>query len=131
MGADLVRVFAINQKTYELTPVDPLVAASGSGPRHARFLVAGRKTYFFLLAELGNIVTTYEVSYKRGSLGFKEVFSVGTHGPDNVVPAGASAAEIHVSVSMDPFTITSNAPLEILTNANSPTPSTSSSPPAT
>ncbi|KAF6796462.1 extracellular aldonolactonase [Colletotrichum musicola] len=97
LGADLVRVFAINQQTYELTPVDPLVAASGSGPRHARFLVAGRKTYFFLLAELGNIITTYEVTYKRGSLGFKEVFTVGTHGPDNAVPAGASAAEIHVS----------------------------------
>ncbi|KAJ0321359.1 hypothetical protein Brms1b_002716 [Colletotrichum noveboracense] len=98
LGADLVRVFNINQETYELTPSTPLNAASGSGPRHARFLVVGKKTFFFLLAELGNTITSYEVTYNQDkTLEFKEVFVVGTHGPDNIVPAGAAAAEIHVS----------------------------------
>ncbi|KAK1705836.1 YkgB protein [Colletotrichum lupini] len=98
LGADLVRVFAINQESYQLTPVTPLNVAVGSGPRHARFLVTKEKTYFFVLAELGNIVTTYEVHYGRNkTLSFTEVFSVGTHGPDNTVPVGAAAAEIHIS----------------------------------
>lgn len=100
LGADLVRVFAINQESYQLTPVTPLNVAVGSGPRHARFLVTKDKTYFFVLAELGNIVTTYEVHYGRNkTLSFTEVFSVGTHGPDSTVPVGAAAAEIHISVS--------------------------------
>ncbi|KAL0934822.1 extracellular aldonolactonase [Colletotrichum truncatum] len=98
LGADLVRVFQINHETYQLTPIAPLQAAVGSGPRHARFLVAGEKTFFFLLAELDNIITSYEVKYNcNKTLSFEKVFSVGTHGPDNVVPAGASAAEVHVS----------------------------------
>lgn len=101
LGADLVRVFSIDQDSYQLTPVAPLSVAVGSGPRHARFLVTEeKKTYFFVLAELDNIVTTYEVKYGcNRTLGFEEVFSVGTHGPDNTVPAGAAAAEIHISVS--------------------------------
>ncbi|GJD04793.1 ykgB protein [Colletotrichum higginsianum] len=99
LGADLVRVFFIDQDSYQLTPVAPLSVAAGSGPRHARFLVTEeKKTYFFVLAELDNIVTTYEVKYGcNRTLSFEEVFSVGTHGPDNTVPAGAAAAEIHIS----------------------------------
>ncbi|WYZ43915.1 hypothetical protein EsH8_VII_000351 [Colletotrichum jinshuiense] len=98
LGADLLRVFFIDQESYNLTPVAPLVVASGSGPRHARFLATQEKTFIFVLAELGNIITTYEVKYNcNNTLSFEEVFVVGTHGPDNTVPAGAAAAEIHVS----------------------------------
>ncbi|KZL85120.1 extracellular aldonolactonase [Colletotrichum incanum] len=98
LGADLVRIFAIDQESYQLTPITPLNVAVGSGPRHARFLATKEKTFFFVLAELGNIVTTYEVKYGcNKTLSFEEVFSVGTHGPDNIVPAGAAAAEVHVS----------------------------------
>ncbi|TDZ13451.1 putative 6-phosphogluconolactonase [Colletotrichum spinosum] len=108
LGADLVRVFSINADTYELTPVDPLVAASGSGPRHARFLATKDKTFFFLLAELGNTITTYEVTYNcNKTLSFNEVFAVGTHGPDNAVPVGAAAAEIHVTPDSEYLIISS------------------------
>ncbi|GKT41515.1 putative 6-phosphogluconolactonase [Colletotrichum spaethianum] len=98
LGADLVRIFAVDQESYQLKPVTPLNVAVGSGPRHASFLVTKEKTFFFVLAELGNTVTTYEVKYDcNKTLSFEEVFSVGTHGPDNIVPVGAAAAEVHVS----------------------------------
>ncbi|KAF9876881.1 extracellular aldonolactonase [Colletotrichum karsti] len=108
LGADVVRIFSVNQDSYELTPLTPLSVAVGSGPRHARFLVVGQKTYFFVLAELGNTITTYEVTYNQDkTLAFKEVFVVGTHGPDNVVPVGAAAAEIHISPDSEYLIISS------------------------
>ncbi|OLN92807.1 putative 6-phosphogluconolactonase-like protein 3 [Colletotrichum chlorophyti] len=108
LGADLVRVFAIDQESYHLTPIAPLVAAAGSGPRHARFLVTKEKTFFFLLAELGNTITTYEVKYNcNKTLSFEEVFVVGSHGPDNTVPAGAAAAEVHISPDSEYLIISS------------------------
>ncbi|KAL0769424.1 hypothetical protein CaCOL14_008732 [Colletotrichum acutatum] len=98
LGADLVRVFAVDGAN-NLAAVDPLVAAPGSGPRHVEFLVTPEgKTYLYLISELANTVTAYDVTYRENkTLGFTEVFSGSTYGAGASAPAGASAAEIWIS----------------------------------
>jgi 6-phosphogluconolactonase (cycloisomerase 2 family) len=100
LGADLVRIFAIDPVTLGWKATDPLVAAPGSGPRHIAFLKVESKIYMFLISELANSLTTYEVVYNGNkTLSFVQVFSGPTHGTGNTVPPGASAAEIAISVS--------------------------------
>lgn len=99
LGADLVRIYALDSETLERTAVAPLVSAPGTGPRHGVFLVTEKKTFYFLVTELGNTITTYDVEYNQNtSLSFHEVFTTTSHGGAEV-PAGATAAEITLSVS--------------------------------
>lgn len=108
LGADLVRVFAIDAATLKLTAKEPLKAAPGSGPRHAAFWKPQPKanvTFFYLVAELGATVTGYEVAYlpDQGGLNFTEVQILPTMGnakPKNIV----APAEVTVSVS-DPLSL--------------------------
>lgn len=100
LGADLVRVWNVNQKTLGLSPSTPLEAPAGSGPRHVAFLKIAAKTFMYLISELANTVTAYDVTYKcDGSLGFREVFRTNTHGDNSTLPSNITAAEIHLSVS--------------------------------
>jgi 6-phosphogluconolactonase (cycloisomerase 2 family) len=100
LGADLVRVFLVDKKTLQWKAVAPLVAAAGSGPRHLTFATKGNKAYLYLISELANTITGYEVTYSPSSLAFKEVFKVPTHGEGTTVAASVSAAEIILSVSL-------------------------------
>ncbi|GKT62112.1 3-carboxymuconate cyclase [Colletotrichum tofieldiae] len=97
LGADLVRVFAVDGAN--LAAVDSLTAAPGSGPRHVEFLVTpGGKTYLYLIGELSNTITAYDVTYRENkTLGFAEVYSGSTYGEGATAPAGASGAEIWIS----------------------------------
>lgn len=100
LGADLVRVWNVDQKTLELSASAPLNAPTGSGPRHVAFLKTASKTFMYLISELANTVTAYLVTYKcDGSLGFTEVFRTNTHGDNSTLPSTVTAAEIHLSVS--------------------------------
>ncbi|TEA16855.1 putative 6-phosphogluconolactonase [Colletotrichum sidae] len=107
LGADLVRVFAVDGKN--LSPVDSLTVAPGSGPRHAEFLVTPEgKTYLYVIAELANTVTAYDVTYRQNkTLGFSQIFSGSTYGAGNSAPAGASGAEIWISADGKFLTISS------------------------
>ncbi|KAI0017491.1 Lactonase, 7-bladed beta-propeller-domain-containing protein [Xylariomycetidae sp. FL0641] len=81
-----------------LTPVAPLVAAPGSGPRHGVFTVVRDKTYFYLVSELANTITGYAVTYNDNkTMSFDELFVIPTHGDDRELPEGTGAAEIHLS----------------------------------
>lgn len=104
LGSDLVRLYRVDQETLELTPLDPLVAAAGSGPRHGDFLVTAEgKVFFFLVAEVGNTVTTYGVTYPgNGTIAFEHLSVVGSLGADIETPTTATAAEIHITVSIPP-----------------------------
>ncbi|GJC77930.1 putative 6-phosphogluconolactonase ARB_02015 [Colletotrichum liriopes] len=97
LGADLVRVFAVDGAN--LAAVDSLTAAPGSGPRHVEFLVTPEgKTYLYLIGELSNTITAYDVTYRENkTLGFAEVYSGSTYGEGATAPAGASGAEIWIS----------------------------------
>jgi 6-phosphogluconolactonase (cycloisomerase 2 family) len=101
LGADLVRVFSIGVDGIELTEVEPLVAAPGSGPRHVDFLEAPDGTiYMYLITELANTITGYRVSYPTDTvMQFDRFFQIPSHGAGNQVPEGAAAAEITISVS--------------------------------
>jgi 6-phosphogluconolactonase (cycloisomerase 2 family) len=99
LGADLVRVFAIDPKTSLLTESTPFPVPAGSGPRHGTFLKADSgKTFFFLISELANTIASYEVEYSPAGLNFTNVFLSGTYG-NRTTPDGAAAAEAILSVS--------------------------------
>jgi 6-phosphogluconolactonase (cycloisomerase 2 family) len=103
LGSDLVRVFHITSTKYfdfEMQIAQSLVVAPGSGPRHGTFLKLGSKTLFYLISELANTITTYDVAYGAESLNFTLLTTISTHGPGASVPAGTTAAEITVSVSI-------------------------------
>ncbi len=100
LGADLVRIFLVNQTTLKWTPVAPIVAAPGSGPRHAAFIVTKDKTFLYLVSELANSITGYEVTYnKNNTLSFAQFYLSSSHGLNTPAPASAKVAEILASVS--------------------------------
>lgn len=117
LGADLVRVFTIDPTTSKITASTPLSVVPGSGPRHGAFLVSGPSTFFFLVTELGNTVTTYNITYGANSLSFKETFTSGIYGPNMTAPPGAAAAEAVVSPDKR-FLLTSSRGDNLLTIPN-------------
>lgn len=110
LGADIVRVFAIDPATDELVQESALSVTPGSGPRHGVFYrptttaaggynATSSSLYFYLVTELGNTVTGYSVSYpETGGMSFEKVFESGVYG-NLSMPAGNAAAEIAISVS--------------------------------
>ncbi|KAM0137267.1 hypothetical protein ACHAP3_004073 [Botrytis cinerea] len=76
LGADLVRLYRIDQDTKLLEPLEPLKTPVGSGPRHANWLVTETGiTYFYLVSQLANRLTAYEVTYEsNNTLSFEVKF---------------------------------------------------------
>jgi len=98
LGSDYIRIFRVDKATLAYTALEPLVVDSGSGPRHATFVRVCDKTFLYVISELSNTITGYEVKYTNtNSLNFSRIFTVGTHGASEPVPAGASAGEITAS----------------------------------
>lgn len=105
LGADLVRVFAIDPKTLELTARTPLNTTPGTGPRHAAFYnpyavsCEDCTTFLYVVGELSSDVTGYAVDYlpDRGGLVFTKVYQSSTLWLLNHNRINAPA-EIHVSV---------------------------------
>ncbi|KAI9708780.1 MAG: hypothetical protein M1820_003735 [Bogoriella megaspora] len=102
LGADLVRVFSTDS-SLKATALTPLTVAPGSGPRHAVFwtpdgVTGGTSpTFLYVVAELGQTVTGYSVSYpSSGGLAFKQVYTSKTYGSGSE-PAGTAPAEITIS----------------------------------
>ncbi|KAH8886071.1 putative isomerase YbhE [Thozetella sp. PMI_491] len=98
LGADLVHVYSVGG-SKSFTPLTPIKAVTGSGPRHAAFAVCGDKTFLYTVNELSNSITGYSVVYAKGDAEptFTQLFNFSTHGPNGTVPAGTKAAEIVVS----------------------------------
>jgi len=139
LGADLVRVFAISDEDgLTVTAGEPLVAAAGSGPRHISFAEKKDGSFvMYLISELSNTITAYNVVYgeEEGEEGisFEEAFVIPTHGEGEEVPKTAGAAEILVSVSLEPSIPVLEFYFSFLTEyfaPNSPTANSSPSPPA-
>jgi 6-phosphogluconolactonase (cycloisomerase 2 family) len=86
---------------------EPLKVAAGSGPRHVSFAKAGGMTFMYLISELSNTITGFEVGYAGDNLKLTELFNIPTHGAGEKVPTTAAAAEILVSVR---FSLISFAP---------------------
>ena len=109
LGADLIRIFAINQRTGYLEPVSPFVTEPGLGPRHIAFwMPAGPsppwevdegEVYLYLVSELTNRLLGYKVTYSSEGLSFNKLYDESTFGQQKPGPEGSKAAEIAISVS--------------------------------
>ncbi|KAI0431623.1 Lactonase, 7-bladed beta-propeller-domain-containing protein [Xylaria sp. FL1042] len=98
LGADLVRVYQADAGTLALTPIAPLEAAPGSGPRHGAFKTGYNTTYYYLVSELANTITGYEVSYNKDkTLSFSELFTIPSHGDDRELVNTTAVAEVLVT----------------------------------
>ena len=103
LGADLVRIFHINQVTGYLEPIDPYVAAPGSGPRHGTFWTpkgsrgTDQNVYFYLVHELSNLLSGFRVSYSERGIHFSKFFEESSFG-NRTAPNGSKVAEIAISV---------------------------------
>ncbi|KAM0717916.1 hypothetical protein Q7P37_006248 [Cladosporium fusiforme] len=81
LGADLIRVYAIDPDTNSLSEKSPLETPAGSGPRHVAFhhpydtISEDATTYLYLATELGSSIISYAVSYlpNNGGLDFTTV----------------------------------------------------------
>ncbi|KAM3074609.1 hypothetical protein ACMFMG_008039 [Clarireedia jacksonii] len=124
LGADLVRIFPINSNTSLLSESTPLVTPPGSGPRHGVFHVtSSNTTYFYLVEELGNTVTSYRVTYSEYPKGinFTQLERTSIYG-NYSVPAGAAPAAAEVVATPDhKFILTSSRNLTTLTTPPSDT----------
>lgn len=104
LSADLVHVFGLDENGLLTDPIGqmPLGVNIGSGPRHLAFYrPAGdsKKTYVYLVLEVEVMLHGYEVIYtEKGTLEFKKIYTNTLWGGDKL-PAGATAAEIAITVS--------------------------------
>jgi 6-phosphogluconolactonase (cycloisomerase 2 family) len=84
LGADLIRVYAIDPETLNLTEKTPFSAPTGSGPRHVTFhnpygvSSEDSTTYLYLATELASTIISYSISYlpNCGGLNFTQVQEV-------------------------------------------------------
>ena len=114
LGADVVRVFAIDGGTGKLTPCANLTATPGSGPRHVSFYIPSDKiadpvegTIMYLASELANTITSYAVAYPgEGGLAFTKMQGPVLPYPGGVAPGNVKSyvAEVRVHVRYDLFT---------------------------
>ncbi|KAI0140739.1 Lactonase, 7-bladed beta-propeller-domain-containing protein [Pestalotiopsis sp. NC0098] len=97
LGADLVRIFTINQTSGELTACGAGVADAGSGPRHGVFWSSSSYKKFYTVNELGNSVTAWALSYpSSGCPTLVKNQTLSTYA-EGVVPGNTTkAAEIHI-----------------------------------
>lgn len=103
LGADLVRIFAIDAETGNLTACPAMATAPGDGPRHGAFWSPNNGTnttgmMLYTVNELGNSVTTWTMNYPEdgGCLNLTRLASISNLGPGKAVPAGTKSAEVHV-----------------------------------
>jgi 6-phosphogluconolactonase (cycloisomerase 2 family) len=98
LGADLTRIFRINQQTGMLSDCPAVASLPGDGPRHGVFSKDGKK--YYSLNEVSSSVGVYDVIQPQGyssCLSLKLVQTLGTYGPD--VPLGnvtVKSAEIRI-----------------------------------
>lgn len=96
LGEDCVHVYRV-QNSHSISSLKDIQLPLGSGPRHGVFQKAGNHTFFHVVSELANTVTSFKVSYDgNSSLSMTQIGQVSTFG-DKPVPTGALAGEIIIS----------------------------------
>ncbi|MCJ1248667.1 hypothetical protein MMC30_005885 [Trapelia coarctata] len=112
LGADLVRMFAIDPNSGTLSECPALSVDPGSGPRHAHFVTSPGKhegkekrspsnetVVLYVVAEIANTITAYKVSYpaQGGCPTFTQIEQASTFGSHALPNNMTAAAEIAVS----------------------------------
>ncbi|KAM0133222.1 hypothetical protein ACHAO1_006320 [Botrytis cinerea] len=98
LGADVIRIFEIDNNDSTLIEQDFVTVPPGSGPRHGVFSLRDGKTFFYLVSELSSTLITFSVVYEANSLSMKQLSLQSIYGSDPV-PKGAYACDVLVSVS--------------------------------
>ncbi len=117
LGADLIRIFGIDNTTNALRELQLLQLKPGSDPRHAVFWThanngtyhrlhrrhvpsVNKHVYLYVVTEITNSIIGYSVTHQsNGTLQFNELFTTTTFG-GAAPPPGAAAAEILVTVRL-------------------------------
>lgn len=95
LGADLIRIFSISS-SGTLTECPTAAASPGTGPRHGVFWTEEDTTVLYVVNELGNSVTSWDVSYGGDCLTLTENKIVPTYPEGTEGPAGSKAAELRI-----------------------------------
>ncbi|KAJ5374172.1 hypothetical protein N7517_006178 [Penicillium concentricum] len=104
LGADQVRVYAIDQHSGRLNVCPSLNYTAGSGPRHGLFWKSKHSdseqapvTILYTVSELGGHFNAFDVSYlSSGCLAFRETQSFVPY-QGGQLPAGAAPAELRMA----------------------------------
>ncbi|KAK6598833.1 extracellular aldonolactonase [Botrytis cinerea] len=96
LGADVIRIFKIDNNDSTLIEQDFVTVPPGSGPRHGVFSLRDGKTFFYLVSELSSTLITFSVVYEANTLSMKQLSLQSIYGSDPV-PKGAYACDVLVS----------------------------------
>jgi 6-phosphogluconolactonase (cycloisomerase 2 family) len=106
LGADLIRIWSIDASSGRLTECPSFATGAGDGPRHGSFASVGDATYLYVINELGQSVSAWDVSYPSSScLSLSHFQTLSTYPSNQTTPTNVKAAEIHVR---DGFVYASN-----------------------
>jgi 6-phosphogluconolactonase (cycloisomerase 2 family) len=92
LGADLIRIYSIDNSTGKLTSCGNSVQTPGTEPRHAAFW--GDKT-LFVANELANTVNRFSVDYSGGCITLIKEQSSNTMACGKSAPSGTKVGEVH------------------------------------
>ncbi|KAK6857849.1 hypothetical protein PG990_013510 [Apiospora arundinis] len=105
LGADLIRVFAIDPDFGTLTACRPVQVGEGDGPRHGAFYQSpgSNATTFYVVNELGRSVSVWSATYPPpsdssgcGGLSLSKTQTISTAAPGASLPEAARAIELQV-----------------------------------
>lgn len=115
LGADMLRIFKINQKTGLLSVCPTVASLPGTGPRHVAFwtpkssrhMREAKDTTLFVVDELTNTVSRWSVTYPSGEgcLTMERKQTVTPYEGNATAPTGTKLAEIRTKGN---FLYTSN-----------------------
>ena len=106
LGSDLVRVFYIDPKSLQVSARPSIEVKPGSGPRHGAFLRhfntfnGEDNVKFYLVSELTNTLTSYNVKYlpKNAGIQMEPITTLKTYGNNTESAfAGNAASEIKIA----------------------------------
>ena len=102
LGSDHVRIFYIIPETGDLSEQKPVDVPRGSGPRHAAFHCPDAKSacWMYLVSEIGNTVTVFQVSYPaEDEMVLEEIQTTTSFGGKDPPRGTFGTAEVEISVS--------------------------------
>ena len=103
LGSDLIRIFYIDPMTLKVSERPSIPVEPGSGPRHGAFIHYDmHNVKYYLVSELGNKLTSYDVNYlpNNGGLAMTRIMSMKTYGNNTASAfAGNAASEIVIAGS--------------------------------
>jgi 6-phosphogluconolactonase (cycloisomerase 2 family) len=110
LGADMIRIWTINQSNGQLTSCPSLNVTGGTGPRHAAFWAPSNSStrmrraaaptglMMYVSNELANTVSAFSVSYpSSGCMSFTQTQSLHPYPNNAAAVSGTKVGEVHVA----------------------------------